>query len=348
MGSFSVWPEKVRKVSTDFEEMQGALSFFAGQVSDVANKMGQVTSYASMKSKVSALQGNIENNKRDISVLQTSLDSVVNAYCDAEKNVIKNTTGMPDFYVNHITSIYASDGSKNSDNLKFEKGLLKNSTKIILKRYGISKIVDVGEIAEKINSEDYGSAIQKGVNIFDSLKAWKIEDKKLIPNEKGIYISATIKTGELVLDRDGYIARNREKYEAQARENIKKGDILGLFGSMSAEFVQTTGKGYADVTCKVIGDIMNTGVKTASLGLLDLSSLNAGMEKYLHVNPGKEFKKMGTAISDGVDIIVDDILPGAGKAAGKVLKGGGKVVGGVVKGGGKAVKTVGKFFGSIF
>lgn len=188
-----------------------------------------------------------------------------------------------------------------------------------------SKIADgeylnaVGEFVKEVGGQMYRTDAATGNTSFQ----WN-----------AVKVQAAVRTVQLVLNEDGYIAKYQAKYETMAADAIMKGDLAGCAGAMVGEFVQTVGKGSVDVLCQTVGAYFDSTISMATGGMLTLSSINDLMYDVSGVSPGTVFNSITDGISKGVDFAVDK----------------GMIQGGAMlsKGIGSAFSTSVHFVGSIF
>ena len=156
-------------------------------------------------------------------------------------------------------------------------------------------------------------------------------------NFGGLKVYATLTALEIVTKKDGYIQKNEEKYQDVLAPNaLKEGNLVQTGYYLGAEFIQTVGKGSADVICKTI----DKGLHSLPIVGDGIDFLNAFYKDAFGYSPGQLCNDIGTKISDGVDFVIDN----GGKIVGKAEKSIRKFAVATGKNISSGIKKIGKFF----
>lgn len=194
---------------------------------------------------------------------------------------------------------------------------LKNLYKLFDKLVNIDSVDDVFGVVEYVCTL---------YNLYDE------KTKKL--NFNTVKLKAILKVFQLVLDKDGYILKNDEKYKNEAYESIAEGNIIeALYYVGPSAFVQTVGKGSADVIGRLLSDIIHKAPIAGDV----VEWLDAFTEDFTGKSVSKFFNDIGTKISDGVDCVVDN----TGKIIGKAEKKGKEIIH-------VSIKKIRNFFKKLF
>lgn len=199
---------------------------------------------------------------------------------------------------------------------KFNKWLaafpktFKNIVKAGYKRVTKGTVFEGSEKAYKIWSQIADGAYLDAVGEFVNAVGGQMYRTDAVTGNtcfcwNAVKVQSTVRTFQLVLDDDGYIAKNRIKYETMATDALRRGDLAGCAGAMVGEFVQTVGKGTVDVLCQTVGTYFDSTISMATGGMLTLSSINDLMYDVSGVSPGIVFNSITDGISNGVDFAVD-------------------------------------------
>ncbi|SCY71268.1 hypothetical protein SAMN02910292_02586 [Lachnospiraceae bacterium XBB2008] len=365
MSKFEINVESIKKEGAELNSEKDRLLQLANAMDSV--DLRGITGSSQMpifQEQIDSLKTRVRKNGEEITAAGDALGRITAHYENCENNVVSalgtlsNSDGLVSGGAIGVGVIGAqnvtfpilnnevSDLGDAIDDLIPNRGLkkiAKNTLKEVLKgaKPGSEKILDIRDIVNKLEDGDVFGALEKAPGLID-IKAWDF--KKLKDVAKGskdfsgildtaaLKFETTMKTMKLVTDSDGYINRYKEQYESQAMEYLKKGNLLGTIHSISSEFVQTVGKGTVDVACQVASSSIDSLVKTATFGLVDLSTINAALEDSIGFSPGTMFNATTKVISDGVDYVLDDLIPGAGKVVsnitGNAVKTGGKIIDG--------------------
>lgn len=186
----------------------------------------------------------------------------------------------------------------------------RNILKASYKKLSKGTLLEGGESAYKIWSKiaegKYLDALGEFVNETGG-KMYKsgarIENTMF--NWKAVKVRAAVSTIKVVLDDDGYIAKNRAKYEEMVVASLRRGDIAGCVGAITGELVQTVGKGTVDVLCQTTGAFFDSTISLATGGMMSLSSINDLMYDASGTDPKEMLNSITDGISRGVDFVVD-------------------------------------------
>lgn len=364
MSKYEINVESIKKENAELDSEKNTLLQLANAMDSV--DLRGITGSSQMpifQEQINALKSRVRKNGDEITAVGEALGRITTHYENSEFNVVfalgtlSNTDGLVSGATigigavsvlglglndmknevsdidDAISGLITNRGSK-----KFAQNLLKKALKET--KPGFEKILDIRDIVNKLEKGDIFGALEKAPSLID-VKAWdfkKMKDAKSskdfsgVLNTAALKFQAHIKTIRLVTDSDGYISRYKDQYESQAMEYLKKGNILGTVHSVSSEFVQTVGKGTVDVVCQLVSGGVDSIVKTATFGLVDFSMINAALEDSIGFSPGTMFNATTKVVSDGVDYVLDDLLPNAGKVVsnitGNTVKTGGKIING--------------------
>ena len=336
MSNYLIDPNEEKKVSSQITAERD-------RIAEISERVGSVD-LSGIGSQGSSVKKNLEELARRIKIIETEtadygdkLERISVLYENTDHSLRVGVYNLEESEIENLSDVI-SNLFPNKSSKKIAKNILKKILKDAHK--GLEKYVDVAEMVKKFEDGDYWGIVEKLPGLGD-IKGWDFSSLKSFPtmkdigdamDTKGLKITAIIKTLKMVTDSDGYIANYKEKYETQATNQLMNGDILGALHSISSEFVQTVGKGTVDVTCQLISDGLDGLLKVATFGYADLSTLNAVLDDTIGFSPGSLFNATSDAISDGVDYILDDMIPNAADAVGNMI-------GSAVDAGGKAISS---------
>ncbi|MBE5912009.1 hypothetical protein [Pseudobutyrivibrio sp.] len=362
MGKFEIYVSEIKNSGSELDSEKNRLVQLGNELNAVNLRgIGGNSQLASLQESIEMLKQRVNNEGTEMGAVAESLGRIANLYGNSESRIMSaleslvvsdnaavgavagigaiaggNLKGV---ITNEVTDLddAISDMFPNKSTKKLAKNVLKKALKEI--KPGSEKIVDIRDIVKKIEKGDIFGALEKLPGLKD-VKSWDF--KKLKNVAKGskdfsgimdadaLKFQAAMKTFKLVTDSDGYTSKYKEKYETEAMNYLSQGNVFGTVHAISSEFVQTVGKGTVDVACQLVSGGLDSAVKTMTFGLLDLSTINAALEDSVGFSPGTMFNATTDFISDGVDYILDDLIPGAGEvvanATGKAVSAGGKVI----------------------
>ena len=174
-------------------------------------------------------------------------------------------------------------------------------------------VSDLSEVWKDIDNGDYNKALLKvidtGEDFYESIagdksKAVNLETGKI--NFTAMKIKAVFIALKEVMDEEGYIQKNDNKYNEIIEQEILDLNIVTGVEALMGSVVQEVGKGVTDVLCQTASSAVD-GVVSELTGGLTLTSINKMMYEEVGTSPGHIFNHITAGISDGVDFWVDDV-----------------------------------------
>lgn len=320
------------------------------------NFAGKINSATKSFRNINDLLENGANAAKYCAVSFESIDSELSKLCKGEtsfadnmKNAISATGFDLKASVEDVNKIMDYIDEKFDNLTDAEKKVLKDIYRRITKD---TPIEDLDSVYKIIDEARKGNIVGSVSEFIDAISSYKTEDGSI--NFTGLKIKAIGKTLKIVLDEDGYIHKNNEKYMDIMTDRGLQGDIPGVIWYMGGDFVQTVGKGSVDVLCQLGSGLVDTTFAKVTGGTT-LSEINAIMYEKYGWSPGHAFNDIAGGISDMVDVVVDegyDFIKDVAKSAGETIGGVADVVGKT----GKVVastigdigSTIGNFLGGLF
>lgn len=359
MSSFDINVNEIKKGSLELHSEKGKLMVMSNEIGTI-DLTGVLGNYqmAMIQEALETVKHQTKENEKSLAAISESLADISYRYTSTDSQIMTHSGVKVDSIGTILGTLLGTKMAGKGYDISSEvtevidisdEGFLNKSTKKIAKNIltktmkelkpGSEKIVDIGEIVVKLENGDVFGALEKVPGLND-IKAWDFKklndlakdskDRSGIMNAGVLKFQAAMKVLKEVTDSDGYIQNYQRQYEVEAQQYLRQGNILGTIYSLSSEFVQTVGKGTVDVTCQLISGGLDSAIKTASLGFLDLSTINATMEDMVGGSLGTLFNATTQGISSGVDFIVDDLIPGVAGAAvdvaGKAIDAGGELI----------------------
>ncbi len=201
---------------------------------------------------------------------------------------------------------------KNYENLSdAKKKILKDIAKKLFGNYEKGY-----EIINCFRKGEWGDGFEKSID-YVAGSSFNFEDspkgsiKGMTVNWGAMKLKALGKTINMVLDEDGYISKNGDKYMEMMESYLLGGNVGGVFGAAAGDFVQTVGKGSVDILCQTASSSIDS-ITERAYGI-SLSTVNSIMYDVWGWSPGHAFNSVAKAINKGVDFVTDNvIIKGAG------------------------------------
>ena len=343
MADINVNPNNLRTASNQLKKISSSVDLCASEVKRIRKSMKISNNVdASLKKNLLTISNTLDNKKHAINSAGNALNSIVSLYSNSEKNIankaVKKSKNNSKASINPIfMPLLAINGSqfatlgiewwkKNQGDVEkyydyFDKNLnkvpksIRDIVGLYMKRKGIGKVSDVYKVLKDLRKSDWGMAFADAGKKF----AGKSVNENGNINWKVLKIKAALDTIGLVTKKGGYIEKNKAKYEDFQLQSAFKGDLYGIVSGISAEFVQTVGKGSVDVLCKTVYGAMDSAFEAATLGHLNLTTIDDMTYDALGMSFGRGFNATTQFVSDVVDVVCDKGIIGLGSAAFKKM-----------------------------
>ncbi len=290
---------RLNRIYNEIRQIENQMGRISNVVTEGANRYQAVENEAVWKAKkmtgvnkqITSITSSTKDNRKLFKMASISVTASGVGALEPQKKINRWVESRPKTLRNLVKVFYK----------KVTKGTTAEGSG---KAYGIlAKIADgkyvdaLGNFVNEVNGQMYSTNSRTGNAVF---------------NWNAVKVQAAVGTIKTVLDSDGYIVKNKAKYEEMAVKAVRKGDIAGCVGIIAGEFVQTVGKGSVDVLCQTAGSFFDSTLSMATGGMLTLSSVNDLMYDVSGVNPKEMFHSITNGISKGVDFAVDKgIIQGA-------------------------------------
>lgn len=320
------------------------------------NFAGKINSATKSFSNINDLLENGANAAKSCAVSFESIDSELSKLCKGEtsfadnmKNALSATGSDLKASVEDVNKVMDYIDEKFENLTDAEKKVLKDIFGRITKD---TPLKDLDAVYKIIDEARKGNMTGSVCEFLDAISSNTTKDGSI--DFTGLKIKAISKLLKMGLDEEGYLQKNKEKYEDIITDLGLQGDIPGVIWFMGGDFVQIVGKGSVDILCQLGSGLVDTAFSEATGGTT-LSEINAVMYEKYGWSPGHAFNDIAGGISDMVDVVVDegydfvkDIAKSAGEAIGgvaDVVGKTGKVVASTI---GDIGSTIGNFLGGLF